>query len=175
MCALGLGWPSLWVPQRRPQTSQRGDPKEDPPKGQKSRDQIKTQSSSKDPWGNLNLPGTGWLQRSFPALRILWVNLLCPPFYSLRVSVQISSLLAQQHLEKGFLLPHLHCTLSIIQAAENLDELEQKTTAPVTGNDFCAFCERQVPLTEKWRWVWFGIQEAIPAARSPRSEELADK
>lgn len=84
MCALGLGWPSLWVPQRRPQTSQRGNPKEDPPKGQKSRDQIKTQSSSKDPWGNLNLPGTGWPQRSFPALRILWVNFLCPPFYSLQ-------------------------------------------------------------------------------------------
>lgn len=34
---------------------------------------------------------------------------------------------------------------------EYLDELEQKTAAPVTERDFCAASERQVPLTEKWQ------------------------
>lgn len=184
MCGLGLGWPWLWgclvwVPRGAPSLPKGGTPREDPPKDRKAGIKWKPKGNM-DPQGNVNLPGTGWPWRSFPTAIILWVNLLCPPCYQLRVSCQDFFLVGPA--APGQRLPSPTPPLHPEHHPEYLDELEQKTAAPVPGSDFCASSERQVPLTEKWHWVWFGIQEAIsskmsvlPAARSPISKELADE
>lgn len=152
MCALGLGWSWLWeclvwVLQRSPQPSQRGTPREDPPKARKAGIKLKPKGSM-DPWGNVNLPGTAWPWRSFPTAMILWVNSLCPPFYHLRVSCQDFFLVGPAAPGKGSFLPHFLCTLSIIQSTWISWNRKQLL---LWQSDFCAASERQVPLTEKWQ------------------------
>lgn len=130
MCAPGLGWPWLRHCRGAQSLPREGTPREVPPKGQKIRDQIKPQSSSKEGWIHggtwtcLGLDDPGGLFQLQWFYEFIYSAL---PFTTSGCLVKISSLLAQQHLGKGSLLPHLHCTLSIIWAAEYLDELEQET------------------------------------------------
>lgn len=92
MCALGLGWCWLWdcLAEEPSVFPKRGSSGKILLKARKAGIKLKPKAAAMKhgSMGQCELPGAGWPWRSCPTSMILWVNLLWPPFYNLRVSCQ---------------------------------------------------------------------------------------